>query len=297
MIENLDIVVMIPIGPKYNQDYGNDTIASINYYLHGSAYIILLVNDSGDPDFHRNMGQGSNVVIYDVAADQRRDQRRITFGQLFAKQMAALKQLTKKYNWQCLLRMDDDSLVIGPNPQAEALAAFAADPRIGMLGAYRYRGDGSNKEKAMARKGRLLVLHTLSIIGFRGVARSVYLAQLIFRALRHGYRLGDMCTGGGLFISRAAYDDMAQLYDSKYDLFTDCKLDDDLLFALHVAASGRVLEDFSGHDQIMAINWRGLPVSLVESVVRHKKVIHPVKEPGNPDHEPMVRLFFSQLRK
>jgi hypothetical protein len=166
-----------------------------------------------------------------------------------------------------------------------------------MLGAYRIRGDGSNKEKAMAQKGRLLIRQILSIRGSRGLARSIYLARLTFRAMRHGYRLGDMCTGGAFFMSGPAYGAVVRLIESNTDLFRDCRLDDDLLFAVHVAATGHKLEDFSRPDQILAINWRGLPMPMEELVARRKKIVHPVKEPNDPAHEIVVRNFFSARRR
>lgn len=296
MKTNLDMLVLIPVGPKYHWDYVKDTIDSIRYFVDAAVYKILLVNDTGDTNFHQNLTYDAQLIIHDVTTAERIDQCRTTFGQLFAKQVVALIKLSQNYEWKCLLRLDDDALLIGANPQSDALEKFEKNPCIGMLGAYRVRGDGSNKEKAMAQKGRLLIRQILSMRGRRGLARSIYLAFSTFTAMQFGYRLGDMCTGGAFFMSGEACRDMIATLDANIDLFCDCRLDDDLLFALHVAAGGRILEDFSKPDQIMAINWRGLPMPLEELVARCKKIVHPVREPDNATHELKVRQFFSSLR-
>ena len=60
--------------------------------------------------------------------------------------------------------------------------------------------------------------------------------------------------------------------------------------------SGFKLADFSRPQDVMAINWRGLPMPLDELVRHQKKVIHPVKDVDRPEHEREVRSFFKQLR-
>ena len=47
----------------------------------------------------------------------------------------------------------------------------------------------------------------------------------------------------------------------------------------------------------MAINWCGLPMPLDELVQRGKKIVHPVKELSDPEHEANVRAFFRTQRE
>ena len=67
-----------------------------------------------------------------------------------------LKQIIDKYSFHVLLKMDTDALVIGDHILSDILTFFKANPKVGIVGAFKKRGDGTNKEAAMARKGTSL---------------------------------------------------------------------------------------------------------------------------------------------
>ena len=297
MTIHIDALIIMPVGPNSRYEFINDTIESIIHYIDEGRFALLIVNDSGKDDFHQSIRPTTNTIIYDVPANLPGTQQRNTLGNLFAKQTRALMKASDHYDWKCVLRLDDDALITGPNPQDDALAEFNAHPRIGMLGAYHFRGDGTNKDQAMAEKGRVLLRTITKPRGAKRFARSLFLAHAALRAKFFGYKMGDMCTGGSLFISRKACDHIIATTSKKLELFEDCKLDDDLLLSLFVSSGAMKLGDFSKRDQIMAINWRGLPMPLEELVARQKKVLHPVKDPQDPQMEIEVRAFFRAQRK
>jgi predicted mannosyl-3-phosphoglycerate phosphatase (HAD superfamily) len=105
-----------------------------------------------------------------------------------------------------------------------------------------------------------------------------------------------MCTGGALFLSREAYNRIETVCGNEIGQLRHSDLADDLLLALCNAAAGFKMKDFSDRDDIMAINWRGLPMPLDELVQRKKKLLHPVKDPKNLDHERKVRKYFKEIR-
>ena len=107
------------------------------------------------------------------------------------------------------------------------------------------------------------------------------------------YKLGDMCTGGSFFLSRKAYESF-HLYHHENLRFSF--LYEDHLFAIHCVAGGNLLADFSRKDDIMAINYRDLPMSVEDLLNHKKKIVHPIKDPNDPAMETNIRNFFSKHR-
>jgi hypothetical protein len=291
-------LVLIPVGPRSTLACVQDTVDSVLHYTRPGESITLILDDSRSDTLSRGLARRDGLVLMKAASLSPQAGGDVnTFGQLFVKQMLALDEATRHYDWDCLLRLDDDALILGPSPYDDALDYFARNPGVGMLGAYKRRGDGSNKEAAMALKGKLLLKQVFSRSSLSKRGRSFYLLSLIAKAKYHGYRLGDMCTGGALFISRQAYDRGVRYSRGRYATFTDSFLDDDLLFSLHTAATGLKIADFSDREHPMAINWRGLPMPVEELIRRGKKIVHPVKNPEDPLHEINVRRFFRTIRE
>lgn len=71
--------------------------------------------------------------------------RPTTFGLLFAKQAATLEAVADAYDWRCLMRLDDDAPILGPNPHDDALTWFERWEDVGMLGAYLHPGGRSSR--------------------------------------------------------------------------------------------------------------------------------------------------------
>lgn len=297
MAASIDTLVFTPVGPKSKPDYVIDTVESFLHYFNQASSALLIVNDTGRQDIHEFLPKRENLVIYDAPPRTEAPGAHNTRGNSFANQIEALRHVSRLFDWKCALRLDDDALIIGPRPDVDALLAFEAGERIGMLGAYLFRGDGTNKEPAMAEKGRQLLRRIFSPEGARNLHAWQHLLKLAFRSLIHGHSLGHMCTGGAFFMSRAAYDEMCGLFGDELDIFRGLPLEDDFLFSLHCGAAGYKLRDFSRQEDVMAINFRGLPMSLEELLRHHKKVVHPVKDLERPEHEREVRAFFKQLRE
>jgi len=71
---------------------------------------------------------------------------------------------------------------------------------------------------------------------------------------------------------------------------------DDALLALLCCAAGYRLSDPPEDQDPLAVNWRGLPMSVEALVSREKKIVHPVKE-DDPSVEPSVRAYFRKRRE
>ena len=88
--------------------------------------------------------------------------------------------------------MDADALMIGDAPHEDAIRFFESRTDVGMLGAFKRRGDGSDKTHAMALKGRQLTREMRLRDGFRNLALMTSLRRMVKRAEAQGYTRGDM---------------------------------------------------------------------------------------------------------
>ncbi|MAB50853.1 MULTISPECIES: hypothetical protein [unclassified Marinobacter] len=298
MKKPLECLVIMPVGPRSKIEYVRDTLSSFFHYFDCQGSLLLVLDDTRSEKLRDSLLNYPRTVIVNAQSlltDGSRNHN--TRGLLFVKQILALRLLSSEYEWKTLLRLDDDALIIGPNPHFDALEIFGREPDVGMLGAYLRRGDGQDKRPSLRRQGRRLLKRLISrdIIRYPAMVRT--LAMLVIKAKLKGYKLGDMCTGGALFLSREAYDCIETVCGREIYNLRHSDLADDLLLALCNAAAGYKMKDFSDRDDVMAINWRGLPMPLDELVRRQKKLLHPVKDPKNQDHEKMVRRYFEKIRR
>ena len=73
------------------------------------------------------------------------------------------------------------------------------------------------------------------------------------------------------------------------------RLVDDALMALLCSAAGYRISDLPEERDVLAINWRGMPMPLEVLVSRKKKIVHPIKD-DDLTVEPAVRAYFQSRR-
>lgn len=274
-------LVVMPVGPGFDPENITDSVEAFRHYMSDST--LLIVNDSGgllDLPPYKNV---HSVLPHFVGPH--------CWGRVFANQVAAVEQF--EGDWDVLLRIDDDALIIGPDPHHDALAYFRANPGTGMIGAFRRRGDGTDKSKDMEALGRTQLRQIASKSGLKSPRMSFALARLL-RAKCKIHDLGDNVTGGSFFLSKVAF--RAILAHGTYHLFARSFISEDMLFSTHVAAGGYRLGDFSDPTDPMAVNWLKLPMPPEELVRHGKKVVHSIKDRDDPDYERRNRAFFKERR-
>lgn len=314
----IDCLVLTPVGPNCDVDNVIDTINSFIYYMANSNCIMAIMDDTRadilskhfpeHPSLRIITAQQSNKPLENIRPNfLGRLKRAITFlsseptirntrGQLFVKQMRCISELSEEFDWRCVLRLDDDALIIGPDPQNDALRAFDSNPELGMLGAYLRRGDGSDKQAAMKVKAGWIKKQLRDAERYGQDVLLSTLQKSLTAAKSNGYISAHMCTGGAFFISRGALDGF-NLKERELKSLDDSFLDDDLLYSLLTVSAGYQMKDFSDQSDIMAINWRGLPMPLIQLAALGKKVVHPVKDVHDASLEKQVRAFFLARRQ
>jgi hypothetical protein len=287
-------MVLIPAGPDTQPEYLNDTLESVNHHIGVLSCVVAVIDDSRRKRFAYVGDLFPNGVVIE-AADYQEGAKSDTRGSLFGKQVAAIRSLMRRYRFDVLLRLDTDALVIGDAPHEDALAFLERRPDVGMVGAFTRRGDGSDKKPAMAKKGEQLTREMGLRRGLKDLALVKTLRSLVRCAEAHGYTRGDMCTGGACFLSPRALTAIEQQGLFDLDMLSRSELMDDMLMALLCAAAGYKLSDLPADRDVLAINWRGLPMPLDALVASNKKIVHPIKD-GDLSVEPGVRAFFRERR-
>ncbi|RZK29113.1 MAG: hypothetical protein EOO63_09730, partial [Hymenobacter sp.] len=124
------LVVVVPIGPTCCLEFILDTLASVQYYVH-SSYAILIADDSQNPALAAAIKQ--QVPAATVLANAQRHGKGLG---LYVSLCRAYQYALDTFNFEALLRLDTDALVMGHDPELPALALFQQDPTVGLAGRY-----------------------------------------------------------------------------------------------------------------------------------------------------------------
>jgi hypothetical protein len=273
------MVVVIPAGPR---DDVPDTLRSVLRYA--NPWHVIVIDDT--------KGRGiefshDKLTIIPPAIDSSRFS---TYGQLWVSLAAAFRYAVETTEFDLLLRLDADALLLGPGIGEVASTRFERYPRLGALGAYRIGPDGGARDWTPARKN---IEAELGLRGLRQPSTRKTLQKLITDA--PGYILGEHILGAAVVYRgqtiRAMYDrgllDLAGLANSATD--------EDHLFGLITVAAGYEMGDFSGPEDPMAVRWKGLPAAPEELLKAGKLVTHSVRSwEGMGECE--IRKYFADAR-
>src|SRR5262249_1455458 len=141
-------VVVIPVGPKTELEFLNDTVRSVFANARTSTKILLIDNTEDglnksaihrheDIDFLRCVSAGRAKPLY---------------GGLYFNLSKSWSVILERYDFDTILRLDDDALVIGPGADREAVEYFHAHPDVGCLGSYRFTCLGDRRDFTPARR-------------------------------------------------------------------------------------------------------------------------------------------------
>ena len=292
------LLVVMPVGPD---DNGKDTIESIFTYC-TSSVIILAIDDSKNEATATYLKTVDPRVICLPSGNFRKPLRRGPHlpsakykgirGEVFCNLARAYRYAVDHYSFDMLLRIDTDALIIGPHPEDDALEAFHDDPKIGMLGFYRYDDAGSPRDFGIVGQG---MFRETSLLGLRNQPRRKRLNYWIKTAKLYGYDLGEHCLGAVVYQNAATIRAFARSGDLFVDEFRDSVISEDHLFSLLTIRHGYKLADFATGSLPMGVQWRGLPDSPENLVKRGKKIIHSIKFYKDMS-EQEIRVYFRKLR-
>ena len=280
--EHVKLAVVLPVGPD---NEGADTIDGIFLYATPDVRIFA-IDDSKKSTTRRFLETvDERIIVLQPAAQGIR-------GGLWTSLANAYAHIFERYAFDTLLRIDTDALVIGFNPEEDALRYFREHPKTGMLGSYRLDCNGDQRDFGVV-SARLRTEY--GIRGLRNMRRRRVLRDWMKRASRFNYERGEHILGAAVFMSAACIEAM---YEGSYlqtGVFKESLISEDHLFSLITVACGYELSDFATGDLPMGLRLRGLPDSPENLIRRRKKIVHSVKywQDMNQDD---IRQYFAKLR-
>jgi len=296
-LSKVDCLVLMPVGPNCKLSYIFDTIESIYFYM-GDKTPIIIVDDSMQGKGKQIVEQFPNVNLITNVKGVR---GRINYGLhagLYLTLSKGLEFAVENYDFEVLLRLDTDALIIDYHPELDAIEHFKSHPDLGLIGSFRIDCNGDLRGYAGAQK---VLRESLKLNEWIKHPRSRTFSWLKWKILHHiarknGYEPGDQCMGGAYFMSRQLVEKLYHLELLGMENLAWIKLEEDQLFGLLTYVAGLKLGDFSTGNYSMGLRHKGLPDHPENLVLRGYKVTHSTKF-YNEMNEDQIREFFRSKRK
>jgi hypothetical protein len=276
-------VVLIPVGPHSEPEFTNDTIASVFDHM---SHVAVVVADNTRDGLERIGSRDPPMLRYRRFPS---DGRASTLGRLYFNVTTCFAEILDTYDLEVVLRLDDDALIIGPDPDLDATRYFAASPHFGCLGSYRVNCTGYARSFASAARTLRHELHSTAIL--KHPKRWMALRPIYARARRHGYEDGEHCLGAASFFSHQALVAMRDKGLFANPALAASKLGDDHMLGLLVHAAGFDLGDFATGRYPLGLAFRGLPMTPGELVDAGKKIVHSLKDHGGRNQAELREVF------
>jgi hypothetical protein len=279
---------VIPVGPNTEMSFLNDTLRSVFEHCRGDSKVLVIDNTKDrldDPAIYRR----DDIHFLRCESDPRANP---LYGGLCFNLSKAWRVILDTYDFEAVLRLDDDALLIGSGADQEAIDFFAQHPDVGCLGSYRITCTGSRRDFSPARQ---ILRSEVSVTGaLKNPRRWKFLHHLRQLARKNGYEDGEHCLGAATFYSKSCLEQFGRLgFLERAELRTS-HLGEDHIFGMMVRAAGFRMEDFATEGRPMGLAWKGLPASPASLLGMEKKIVHSVKFFGDLD-QGAIRAEFRRL--
>jgi len=288
--------VILPAGPKTSVEFLCDTIESVLYYCEPSTKIAIF-DDSAK-------GHGEILAAkYDRVFSKKTNNGGTFLGwsDFWIKLSRFYLWLAENHRFRFLLRIDDDNLIIGNEPENEARQFLTLNPQVGLLGQIHNMPDGTAVDNSWQKAETERELSWQFALG-RPIRKFLVrtkatkrLRSYVQQAQQNGWKLGESVAGGGYFLTKTCIYTLAAKHYLSDNALRGSELSEDHLLTIAVAGAGCGIQDFAGKGQPIAYNLRGLPLGYDELITQGKKIVHSVRRYGLDD-EAAVRAHFRALR-
>jgi hypothetical protein len=295
MKATVELVIVIPVGPHCQLPFILDTLSSIKHYIH-SSYKIIISDDSQRADLGLQLQEHvPDIVIYKTNKN---------YGKklgLYVTLSNAFKHALTHFDFEALLRLDTDALIIGHDPEIPILKFFRENPSVGLAGRH-VKGQFSSDEfgnvwnNVVAREFYTAIAKGNSRFCLKHPIIYWRIRKHLYRALYNGYELGELIFGGAYAFSRIGLEklnDNGLLPDTR---FLGAELEEDHFFTMLIGSVGLGFGDLAGPDDPFGCSWKGLPASPEELNKANKKIIHSTRY-WKDITEAEIRKYFKKKRE
>lgn len=195
-----------------------------------------------------------------------------------------IRRALEEYDFEVLGKLDTDALVTGEGPSRAAARLFERDPRIGMAGTYRLRGDGLAED------------YGFDAFVLRQTRRWSPTARRLLRRAEAGGYDGAKVHGGVYYVSRAALEAVARDGWLSWRTPWWTQLSEDFWLSVMVHASGFQLGSLGGPGEPLLVASKHLPLPKEQVLAEGKLAVHSVRRGSDGESEDELRAFFRQAR-
>lgn len=195
-----------------------------------------------------------------------------------------LRRALEEYDFEVLGKLDTDALVTGEGPSRAAAMLFERDPRVGMAGTYRLRGDGLAED------------YGFDAFVLRQTRRWSPTARRLLRQAEAGGYDGAKVHGGVYYVSRAALEAVAGDGWLRWRTPWWTQLSEDFWLSVMVQAGGFQLGSLGGPGEPLLVASKHLPLPKEQVLAEGKLAVHSVRRGSEGESEDELRAFFRQAR-
>lgn len=292
--------IYIPAGPNVKPSFLADTVESALFHL-GEDRLVIIGDDSADRRFDSLARLGPNVVVRQMPDLGERDKTHSTWGKLFLKKAQLFRELIAEFDFDRLLSLDDDALVLNNRIIDVAERLFDSRERPGILARYMLDHNfqpmpfEAQLEKMRAQISRNPLANPKLISPSTQPRLRQVMRPLMLEAVANGYTMGTAYIGGSNVFSREFLEALAKRPEIDNLAILDSPSADDDLLTVFCYACGFRVYDILTDPPIFHIAWRKLTMSPRELDAIGASIIHSVRDPefGGEDQ---IRRFFRAKR-
>lgn len=286
------VVAVIPTGPRESMDIVRENVEAVRIYSKGEAVTILIDDTGGIID----LGSLASDDVVVLPASHKMPGENLA-GRLFAELTRAYIYALEQFDFEFLLRMDQDALVIGPFPIDDLRKRFGEDKGLGILGRYEINTYGETSDWVHDQSGvREFAKPKIPIHRIRTWLAHKRLNSMIRRAQRHGYRVGEFVGGGINYIGASCVRAICELARELLPVSGKLVSPEDYIFTILARAAGYKIGDYSGPYDPLSYRINVLPFSPEECLQRGKHAVHSTRKFEDMS-EAEIRAVFRAARE
>jgi len=302
----MSFAALIPLGPGQAELQRLGDLLDALLHFEPSCRAVVVINDGNDPEAARKV-VGRFPCRSQILPHPRNGRGNWWGGGSSTGTLGGLKWIADQGEFSFVVKLDSDSLVIGPFREA-VNAFFQSNPNAALAGSHRRNPEGTPRDglpfapaiKKLSR--RFTIWRKCALPGrniqFTWLGRSKRIRDLILAARSHGYEPGENCQGGAYALSQSALKRFAEagLFADPL-LFLNTPITEDVALGLFTRSLGMELRDFNHSGEPFAVRHFGLSASPEELLAQGYAIVHSIKDRGNYTEEGLRTFFLRQRRR
>jgi hypothetical protein len=200
--------------------------------------------------------------------------------------LGAFRYALTHYDFNVLLKIDTDAMLLRPGVFEAAERAFAADGRLGMAGSYLADTRGESERHRYAWLVPILEAEA---------KRDRVFGEALAAAKANGYADGEHVQGGVYVVSRAALTAIDERGYLRWRPRRRVLLYDDMVMSIFVRAAGFSLGELTDPHPTIRSAPNSLPLTLEEIAAERPAAVHTLKRGLDGEGQDEVRAFLTGL--